>query len=118
MTRSIVRISNVLLFATVLLLGQMFAHATLLSVFPAGTGGWHMGTVAVGNLDNDASLEIVVPYRDLGGNWFLDAFKWNGTRLAGFPYSSGTDEMNTSPTLYDLDGDGKMEIIFTRGNSV
>ncbi|MGZ5527155.1 MAG: hypothetical protein ACXWJB_00650 [Limisphaerales bacterium] len=77
-----------------------------------------MGTLAVGNLDSDPALEIVVPYRDNNGQWFLDAFKWNGTRLPGFPYSSGSNEMNTSPTLYDLDGDGKMEIIFTRGNSV
>ncbi|MGZ4973540.1 MAG: hypothetical protein ACXWDN_12335, partial [Limisphaerales bacterium] len=69
-------------------------------------------------MDSDPALEIVVPYRDNNGQWFLDAFKWNGTRLPGFPYSSGSNEMNTSPTLYDLDGDGKMEIIFTRGNSV
>ena len=77
-----------------------------------------MGTLAVGNLDSDPALEIVVPYRDNNGQWFLDAFKWNGTRLPGFPYASGSEEMNTSPTLYDLDGDGKMEIIFTRGNSL
>ena len=77
-----------------------------------------MGTLAVGNLDSDPALEIVVPYRDNAGQWFLDAFKWNGTRLPGFPYSSGSEEMNTSPTLYDLDGDGKMGIIFTRGSSI
>ena len=51
--------------------------------------------------------------------WFLDAFKWNGTRLPGFPWSDGTNGViNTSPTLYDLDGDGKDKIIFTCGAKV
>src|SRR4051812_44393345 len=80
------------------------ADATTISSFPAGDGGWHMGTLAVGNIDNDSQLEIVVPYRNSQGQWFLDAFKWNGTHIAGFPYSSGSEEMNVSPTLYDLDG--------------
>ena len=92
--------------------------ASTLSSFPAGDGGWHMGTLTVGNLDSDAQLEIVVPYRNSQGQWFLDAFKWNGSHITGFPYASGYDEMNVSPTLYDLDGDGKQEIIFMRGNSI
>lgn len=96
--------------------GRTFAG--LLASFPAGNGGWHLGTIAVGNLDSDAQLEIVVPYRDLTGSWHLDAFKWNGARIAGFPYSTAGEEMNVSPTLYDLDGDGKDEILFTRGNNV
>ena len=93
-------------------------NATELSSFQTGSGGWHLGTLAVGNLDADAQKEIVVPYRDNSGNWFLDAFKFNGTRLTGFPYASGSEEINVSPTLYDLDGDGRDEIIFTRGASV
>ena len=104
--------------ALCLILVQTASAVTTLSTFQAGSGGWHMGTIAVGNIDNDPALEIVIPYRDIDGNWFLDAFKWNGTHIAGFPYASGTNEMNTSPTLYDLDGDGKMEIIVTRGNSI
>src|SRR5436190_2519552 len=85
--------------------------------FQAGDGGWHMGTLAVGNLDADAQLEIVVPYRNSSGQWLLDAFKPNGTRLPGFPFL-GDAEINVSPTLYDLDGDGRDEIIFTCGNRV
>ncbi|MEY2466803.1 MAG: hypothetical protein QOD03_1324, partial [Verrucomicrobiota bacterium] len=76
-----------------------------------------MGTLAVGNLDSDAQLEIVVPYRNSSGQWFLDAFKPNGTRLAGFPFVGDAD-INASPTLYDLDGDGRDEIIFTCGARV
>ena len=88
------------------------------SSFQAGSGGWHLGTLAVGNLDSDAQLEIVVPYRDSSARWFLDAYKANGTRLPGFPYSGGAEEINASPTLSDLDGDGRDEIIFTHGNRV
>lgn len=104
--------------AAVLLLPVLSGSAGQLASFPAGNGGWHMGTLAAGNIDNDAAMELVVPYRDLEGQWHLDAFDWNGTRIAGFPYNSGYEEMNTSPTLYDLDGDGKKEILFTRGNQV
>ena len=92
--------------------------AELVSRFQAGTGGWHLGTLAVGNLDGDAALEIVVPYRDDTGTWFLDAFNPDGSRLPGFPYSSGGEEMNVSPTLQDLDGDGRVEILVTRANRV
>lgn len=93
------------------------AAPQVVASFQAGTGGWQMGTLAVGDIAGDSKLEIVVPYRDLlTGQWFLDAYQANGTRI--FSYNSGFEEMNVSPTLYDLDGDGKMEIIITRGNSV
>src|SRR5665213_4334732 len=91
---------------------------TTLASFRAGNGGWQMGTIAVGNIDSDPELEIIVPYRDSDGLWHIDAFKWNGAHIAGFPYNSGYNVMNTSPTLYDLKGDGKNEIIFTAGPAV
>src|SRR3569833_847980 len=85
--------------------------------FQAGDGGWQLGTLAVGNLDGDSQLEIVVPYRNSNGQWLLDAYKPNGTRMPGFPYV-GNGVINVSPTLYDLDGDGRDEIIFTCGTNV
>ncbi len=94
------------------------AGVTQLSSFQAGDAGWHLGTLAVGQLDNDPQLEIVVPYRSSSGTWFLDAFKANGTRVPGFPYAGNAAEINVSPTLYDLDGDGQDEIIFTCGADV
>jgi hypothetical protein len=86
--------------------------------FPSGGTGWQLGTIAVGNLDGSPDLEIVVPYRDSTGSWFLDAFKYTGERLPGFPYAAGGDPINVSPTLADLDGDGRAEILLTRGNQV
>lgn len=105
-----------LLFGVGGLVASMTANQ--LASFQAGSGGWQLGTLAVGNLDADAQKEIVIPYRSTSGQWFLDAYKINGTRLAGFPYAGGNNEINGSPTLYDLDGDGRDEIIFTCGASV
>lgn len=74
--------------------------------------------MAIGNLDTDPAQEIVVPYRNLEGQWVLDAFNHDGSRLPGFPYASAGEEMNVSPTLADLNGDGKVEILLIRGNKV
>jgi hypothetical protein len=100
------------------LLGVCAGAETLISTFQAGDAGWNLGTIAVGNLDSSPDLELVIPYRDSTGTWHLDAFKFNGQRLPGFPYTTGAEVMNVSPTLYDLDGDGRDEIIFTRSNHV
>lgn len=98
-------------------LGVSNVQAAELASFQAGDAGWYLGTLAIGQLDADSQLEIVVPYRNANGAWFLDAFKPNGTHLSGFPYG-GNAEINVSPTLYDLDSDGRDEIIFTCDNSV
>jgi hypothetical protein len=103
--------------AAVSLLSAASGRASEVASFQAGDGGWQLGTLAVGNLDGDSQLEIVVPYRNSNGQWLLDAYKPNGTRMPGFPYV-GSGAINVSPTLYDLDGDGRDEIIFTCGTSV
>jgi hypothetical protein len=91
--------------------------ATQIASFQAGDGGWQLGTLAVGNLEGGTQLDIVVPYRNSSGQWLLDAFRPDGTRLAGFPYV-GNGEINVSPTLYDLEGKGRDDILFTCGASV
>src|SRR6266550_1972856 len=106
------------IWCSALLLTGWGSGAALVSTFQAGDASWHLGTIGVGKLDGSAGKAIVVPYRNSAGNWFVDAFNYNGQRLAGFPYSSGGEEMNVSPTIYDLDNDGRDEIIFTRGNHV
>jgi hypothetical protein len=104
-----------ILFGLALLWG-MGAHGA--TSFQAGDGGWHMGALAVGNIDADPQLEIIAAYRNSNGNWLLDAYKPNGQRIAGFPYNGLTNPINVSPTLADVDGDGINEIIFTHGNSI
>ncbi len=98
---------------------NVHAANVLLSSFQAGSGDWQLGAPTVGNIDNTPDLEIIVPYRTTSGQWFLDAFKWNGTELPGFPWSDSSNSViNTSPTLYDINGDGTNEIIFTCGTKV
>jgi hypothetical protein len=115
MHRNVIR--SAWIIAAACWLGLSASRAGEVSSFQAGDGGWQLGTLAVGNLDNSGQLAIVVPYRNSSGQWLLDAYKPNGTRMPGFPYV-GNGEINVSPTLYDLDGDGKDEIIFTCGANV
>src|SRR5436190_11889649 len=70
------------------------ASGALVSTFQAGDSGWHLGTIGVGQLDNSPDLEIVVAHRDSTGSWFLDAFKYTGQRLPGFPYVAGGEPIN------------------------
>lgn len=108
-----------LLSGITLLLGWFLCiDAGAAASFQAGDGGWQMGALAVGNIDADAALEVVVAYRNSNGLWLVDAFKANGQRLSGFPYNALTGPVNVSPTLADLDGDGRNEIIFTEGANV
>jgi hypothetical protein len=92
--------------------------AELKSRFQAGNGGWHLGALAVGNIDEDPELEIIIPFRNLNGEWRLEAYKPDGRRVSGFPFIGGSAAINVSPTLYDLTGDGREEILFTAGNRV
>jgi len=65
-------------------------------------------TVAIGDLNNDDSLEIVV------GSWSqLLVYDHHGNMLPGFPKSFGT---SVAATLFDIDKDGFLEIIYPSSN--
>src|SRR5579859_2105185 len=120
-TSAVRRIDNLLLpvaIACGCLLATYPAVAAQLASFPTGGTGWQLGTFAVGKISSFSGLQIIVPYRDSTGSWYLDAFTYNGKRLPGFPYAAGDEPINLSPTLCDLDGDGLEEILFTRGTHV
>src|SRR4051812_5462056 len=104
------KLKNTLYYCAAVLM--MSAKLLALAPFQAGDGGWQMAAPAVGNIDSDPALEIVLAYRNSNGQWLLDAYKPSGARVAGFPFNSGTSPINVSPTLYDLDGDGASEILF------
>ncbi len=114
------RVVALLLCAAGFLGGQRVdAVTSLLSSFQAGTGDFQLGTLTVGSVNGTSNLQIFVPYCTTSGQWYLDAFTWNGTRLPGFPWSDGSNSViNTSPTLYDINGDGTNEILFTCGTKV
>jgi MYXO-CTERM domain-containing protein len=78
-------------------------------------------TAAVGDLDGDGKVEIVV------ATWFGNVWAWHadGSKVAGFPVSLDRDTLAVakdaehelqdgffaSPALVDLDGDKKLEIV-------
>ena len=71
----------------------------------------------IGDIDGDSSLEVVfgtqVPIAGTEwdgpvGLWVLEA---DGTVSAGFPLPVPTPGIETAPTLADLDGDGKLDIL-------
>lgn len=93
--------------------------AQIVSSFQAGTGAWQMAAPAVGNIDGDPQLEIVLAYRSgTSGEWLLDAYDHDGARVAGFPYNGGGSVINVSPALADVNGDGALEILFTAGRNI
>lgn len=93
------------------------ASADLVSTFAAGNSGWHLGGLAVGRI-GPGGPAIVVAHRDLTGTWYLDAFRSTGQRLSGFPHIAGGEELNSTPALCDVNGDGWEDIIFTQGAKI
>ncbi len=72
------------------------------------TGSPIPATVAIGDLNNDDSLEIVV------GSWNqLLVYDQHGNMLPGFPKNFGT---SVAVTLFDVDKDGFLEIIYPSSN--
>ena len=81
--------------------------------FPQYVNQTIMSSPAIGDIDGDGFLDIVVG----GGRYYqgavgrqVYAWKRNGTFVAGWPVST-TGQVFGSPALADLTGDGKPEVI-------
>jgi hypothetical protein len=66
---------------------------------------------SVADLDADGDMEIVFFTSTWGGGGRLYIIDHEGNPLPGFPVSINDNPIEDSPTLYDLDNDGIMEII-------
>jgi hypothetical protein len=94
--------------------GRVYAwHHTAVPVqgFPVTTIGWPQYAPSVGDLDGDGRVEIVQATRGITSGGRLYAISNSGQVLPGFPRSFNNNNVEASPTLYDLDGDGKLEIL-------
>jgi len=78
--------------------------------FDYDAGSWLMGTPAVGQLDSDPELEIVVGGYSSSGKKVY-AVNHDGTELAGFPVDVG-ERMIVGVALHDFNNNGKDDIVF------
>jgi hypothetical protein len=79
--------------------------------FPVRTIALPQYAPSVADLDGDGDLEIVQTTRGLTSGGRLYAIDHLGQNLPGFPRNLNNNNVESCPTLYDLDGDGVMEII-------
>lgn len=78
--------------------------------WPVRTNADMINSPAVGDLDNDGSLEVVIYNEDTLYAWHAD-----GTLVNGFPQRSDYYLRHHTPTLADIDGDGQVEILLGTG---
>ena len=71
-------------------------------------------TPAIGDIDNDGDLEIIICGRD---DSMLRVWNADGTDVTGFPLNLG-GICEASPTLADIDDDGDLEIFIPSGATV
>ncbi|MCE5313755.1 MAG: S8 family serine peptidase [Armatimonadota bacterium] len=93
-----------------------------LSGFPVYLGGGQTtqdtqgDTIAVGDIDNDGSLDIIAVQADCdSGGGFVYAFNNKGQIKTGWPYTVPNSLMPMGVVMGDLDNNGDMEIVLSSG---
>ncbi len=82
------------------------ASKSLQSGWPKTTGDDVDSSPALGDINRDGDLEIVVGSDDNK----VYAWHHDGTSVTGWPKTTG-DDVDSSPALGDIDGDGYLEIV-------
>ncbi len=80
--------------------------------WPKSTGSWIYGPPAIGYVDGDAVLDVVIGDQTLSPSPMNFIYGWdaNGNTLSGFPIGP-LNAINNQVALADLDGDGMVELI-------
>ena len=76
------------------------------SGWPKTTGSDVHSSSALGDIDGDGDIEVVV------GSWDKKVYAWHhdGSDVTGWPRLTG-NYVNSSPVLGDIDGDGDIEVV-------
>jgi hypothetical protein len=80
--------------------------------WPVALPSYAAGGIAVGDIDNNGDLEIVVTVRNVGD---IIAYNHNGTEM-WHTWINSNLFFNPSPVLADLTGDGKLEALCPSSN--
>ena len=98
--------------------------STLVAGWPQHVREWVDSSPALGDIDGDGLLEIVVgtgrngitsiDTDEYSGGHFVHAWNHDGSVVAGWPRPT-SDNMLSSPALADLDGTGGLEVIIGCG---
>jgi PKD repeat protein len=96
---------SVLVAVLVLSAGPAFS-VSVQPGWPQATGHTVFSSPALGDLDGDGDLEVVVGSDDS----YVHAWHHDGSPVTGWPKITG-DTVESSPALGDLDGDGDLEVV-------
>ena len=94
--------------------------STIVPGWPQYAGDWVDSSPALGDIDNDGELEVIVGTGRDGinrgdtGGYYVYAWNADGTAVPGWPRPTGAN-MGSSPALADLDEDGSLDVIIGCG---
>ena len=92
---------------------------TILPNWPKYVGNWIYGPPAVGKINNDNDLDIIVGDQVLSSNPsdYVYGWSWTGAQLPGFPIGP-LNAINDQVSLVDINNDNFVELIFDDNTQV
>jgi len=88
-------------------------HGSLLTGWPVTLPAAIQSKLAIGDLDNNGDMEIVIAAR----NGYVYVYNHDGTVFSGWPQNANGVIGLVSPTIFDLDRDGDLEVIMVQMQS-